>query len=117
MSTTQQHWVTHSDALYLSYTRRTERNGKVARYRAPLFIAEVDRATMRLIRDSERVLLPMIGDGEKDPEGVMRMGNFHPVNVSPDETWVTVGAWRYPKVSGLLLLAKIRWAKGNRLVA
>ena len=115
MSTTQQHWVSHSDALYLTYTRRTEDNAKVARYRAPLFIAKLDRERMRLIRATERVLLPMVGDGVNDPEGVMRMGNFHPVMVSPQETWVTVGAWRYPKISGLLLLAKIRWAQPNRL--
>ena len=115
MSTTQQHWLTHSGALYLAYTRRTETNAKVARFRAPLYVAEVDRSTMRLIRETERVLLPMIGNSADDPDGVMRMGNFHPVTVSPTETWVTVGAWRYPKISGVLLLAKVRWAEPNRL--
>jgi hypothetical protein len=46
------------------------------------------------------------------------MGNFHTVNVTPDESWVTVGEWQ-PKngIHGDLLLARIRWTKPNRLVA
>ena len=62
------------------------------------------------MRASERVVLPLIGDGIKDPKHVARMGNFHVVNASPAETWLTVGetlphdAWR-----GDTLLARIRW--------
>src|SRR5690606_32354449 len=39
---TQQHWVTHSNALFLVYTRRGANNDHVARNRAPLFMAQVD---------------------------------------------------------------------------
>ena len=39
---TQQHWVTHSEKLFLVYTRRGAKNDHVFRHRAPLFIAEVD---------------------------------------------------------------------------
>jgi hypothetical protein len=46
------------------------------------------------------------------------MGNFHTTNVSPDESWVTVGEWQ-PKngLKGDLLLARIRWTKPNALAA
>ncbi len=116
MSTTQQHWLPHSDALFLVYTRRAEENRAVFRWRAPLYLAEVDRATLRLKRDTERVVLPMIGDGINRPQEVARMGNFHTVAATPDESWVTVGEtlpanqWR-----GDTLLARIRWSRPNRL--
>ena len=47
----------------------------------------------------------------------MSSGNFHPVNASAAESWVTDGeilpkrGWK-----GDLLLARIRWAKPNKLV-
>ena len=46
------------------------------------------------------------------------MGNFHPLNVTPDESWVTVGEWQ-PKngIHGDLLLARIRWTTPNSLIA
>lgn len=117
MSTTQQHWLTHSDALFLVYTRKAENNVNVARWRAPLFVAEVDRGSLRLKRDTEQVVLPLVGDGVNDARNVARMGNFHITNVTPRESWVTVGEclpankWR-----GDLLLARICWSKPNRLV-
>ena len=39
---TQQHWVTHSEGLFLVYTRRGAGNDHVFRHRAPLFMARVD---------------------------------------------------------------------------
>lgn len=36
---TQQHWVSHSDGLYLVYTRKGANNDNVIRHRAPLFMA------------------------------------------------------------------------------
>lgn len=39
---TQQHWVTHSDGLFLAYTRKHADNDEVFRNRAPLFMARVD---------------------------------------------------------------------------
>jgi hypothetical protein len=117
MSTTQQRWLTHSDALFLVYTRKAEKNANVFRWRAPLYAAQVDVRTLRLIRKSERVVLPLIGDGIGDPEHVARMGNFHTVNVSPDESWVTVGEGRpHDGWTGDTLLARIFWSKPNRNV-
>ena len=115
MSTTQQHWLPHSDALFLVYTRKAEENRDVFRWRAPLYVAQVEVATMRLIRETEKTVLPLIGDGINDPEHVARLGNFHVTNASPDESWVTVGEtlpaddWK-----GDVLLGRIRWAVPNR---
>jgi hypothetical protein len=81
---TQQHWVTHSQGLFLVYTRKGANNDHVFRHRAPLFIARVDPATLRVIRNTERVLVPERG---------ARLGNFAVTEVSEHETWVTVAEW------------------------
>ncbi len=71
---------------------------------------------MRLVRSSERVVLPLIGDGIADPSHVARMGNFHTVAAAPGESWVTVGetlpedGWR-----GDTLLGRVRWGRPNHL--
>jgi hypothetical protein len=81
---TQQHWVTHGNALFLVYTRRGADNDHVFRHRAPLFIARVDPETLRVIRATERVLVPERG---------ARLGNFGVTEVSDTETWVTAAEW------------------------
>src|SRR5690606_23391275 len=81
---TQQHWVTRADGLYLAYTRRGADNDHVFRHRAPLFIARVDPQKLRVIRATERVLVPNRG---------ARLGNFGVTEVGPGETWVTVTEW------------------------
>ena len=116
MSTTQQHWLTHSDGLFLVYTRKDKSNTGIIRWRAPLYVAQVDVLTQRLIRSTERVVLPLVGDGVKDPNNVALMGNFNVTNAGPDESWVTVGEWMPKKnARGDLLLARIRWSRPNRL--
>ena len=114
-STTQQHWLTHSGRLHLVYTRKDATNENVFRWRSPLWMAEVDAATLRLRRGTERVVLPLVGDGIGDPDRVAIMGNFHVTTASPDESWVTVGEWQ-PKngIRGDLLLARIRWPRPDR---
>lgn len=116
MSTTQQHWLAHSEALFLVYTRKDASNVKVPRWRAPLFMAQVDPDRLRLRRDSERIVLPLVGDGVNAPDDVAYSGNFHPVNAAPGESWVTDGEM-LPKrgFKGDLLLSRIRWARPNLL--
>ena len=102
--------------MYLVYTRKDASNSGVIRWRSPLFMAQVEPKTLRLIRSTERVVLPIVGDGVNDPDKVPMMGNFHVTNTSPDESWVTVGSWR-PK-AGLradMLMARIRWNVKNGL--
>lgn len=116
MSTTQQHWLTHSDGLFLVYTRKDATNVNVIRWRAPLWAARVDVKSLRLIRSTERVVLPLSGDGVNQAEQVPMMGNFGVCNASPNESWVTDGSWCPKKNnSGELQLARIRWKTPNRL--
>ena len=116
MSTTQQHWLTHSDGLFLVYTRRAKNNIKVPRWRAPLFLAQVDPTRRCLMRRTERVVFPLIGDGIKNARHVARMGNFNVNHVLPTESWITVGeclpadGWH-----GDVLLGRVEWSRPNRL--
>ncbi|HUQ69235.1 MAG TPA: exo-alpha-sialidase [Planctomycetaceae bacterium] len=116
---TQQHWVTHSDGLFLVYTRRGANNDHVFRHRAPLFIAQVDPDTRRILRRTERVLVPERG---------ARLGNFGVTQVNERETWVTVAEWMQTWGPNIVIppdnqyhadnsvyVAQIRWEQPNRL--
>jgi len=119
---TQQHWITHRDALFLVYTRRGANNDHIQRHRAPLFIARVDTEALCVIRDTERIVVPEKG---------ATLGNFGTVNVSPDESWITVaesmqnGSWDVSSrleaerrgANNRVYVARIRWDQPNRLVA
>jgi hypothetical protein len=114
MSTTQQHWLVHSQGLFLVYTRKDPTNANVLRWRSPLWVSQVDPKKLCLIQSSEKVVLPLVGDGVNRPDEVAMMGNFHVTNASPEESWVTVGEWM-PKrnAKGDLLLSRIRWTRAN----
>ena len=107
---TQQHWVTHSDALFLVYTRRGLDNDHVFRHRAPLVMARVDPQKLHVIRSTEQVLVPERG---------ARLGNFGVTDVSPQETWVTVAEWMQPKgcekygSDGSVYVARLHWQQPN----
>lgn len=110
---TQQHWVMHSDGLYLAFTYKRPDNGHVFRHRAPLFLARVDPDKRALIRETLRVLVPERG---------ARLGNFAVVDVTPTETWVTVAEWMQPKgcekygSDNSVYAARILWSRPNRSV-
>jgi hypothetical protein len=107
---TQQHWVTHSDGLFLVYTRRGANNDHVFRHRAPLFMARVDPKRLCVLRRTERILVPERG---------ARLGNFGVTEVSERETWVTVAEWMQPAgverygSDGSVFVARIHWSKSN----
>jgi hypothetical protein len=109
---TQQHWVTHSDGLFLVYTRRGLNNDHVFRHRAPLVMAQVDPEKLHVIRATEQILVPERG---------ARLGNFGVTDVSPSETWVTVAEWMQPRgcekygSDGSVFVARIAWKKPNKL--
>lgn len=116
MSTTQQHWLAHSEALHLVYTRKDSSNINVMRWRAPLFCAQFDHERMVLLRETERILIPMSGDGVNEPDTVARLGNFHPTEVNPDISIVTVGETMPARGwSGNTLQATIHWSRPNRI--
>lgn len=107
---TQQHWLVHDDGLFLVYTRRGANNDHVMRHRAPLFIAQVDPARLRVIRATERVLVPERG---------ATLGNFGAAPINARESWVTVceGVWsddiRRRGATGALFVARVIWSKPN----
>lgn len=81
---TQQHWITQRDGLYLVYCRRGPENERVFRYRAPLFIGQVDPDKRCIIRETERAIIPDRG---------ATLGNFGTALATPDEAWVTDAEW------------------------
>lgn len=91
MSTTQQHWLELDKKLYLVYTRKAEENINVTRWRAPLYMAEVDVENLCLKRSSEQTVFPLIGDGINTPKEVALMGNFHPLKLTEKSAIITVG--------------------------
>jgi len=116
---TQQHWIVHSDGLFLVYTRRGANNDHVFRHRAPLFMAEVDPERLCVIRGTERAVVPERG---------ARLGNFGTADASPDESWVVVSEWmqtgppdpfdctvceRYGSDNSIFI-ARIHWDRPNR---
>jgi hypothetical protein len=105
---TQQHWVTHKDHLYLVYTRRGANNDHVFRHRAPLFMAEVDKATLTVKRDTERALVPERG---------ARLGNFGVCEVSENETWVTVAEWMQKSSPDIIIKPDNKYGADNSVYA
>ncbi|MEW6159784.1 MAG: PAS domain-containing protein [Verrucomicrobiota bacterium] len=109
---TQQHWLAHSEGLFLVYTRRGANNDHIMRHRAPLFIAQVNPATLQVIRRTEKILVPERG-GE--------LGNFGAATINRAESWVTVseGVWtadaRRRGATGATFVARVLWSKPNRL--
>ncbi|MBS1828006.1 MAG: exo-alpha-sialidase [Acidobacteria bacterium] len=77
---TQQHWVTHSKGLFLAYTSLRDDNRKLARGRAPLYIAQIDPEKLHVLRATEKILIPNRG---------LLLGNFGAAEISTSESWVT----------------------------
>lgn len=100
---TQQKWVTHSDGLYLVYTRRGANNDHIMRHRAPLFMAQVDPERLCVRRATEHVVVPERG---------YAIGNFDATTVSDGETWITVGG---KKPAPGFHLTRIQWKQPNQL--
>lgn len=109
---TQQHWLSHSDGLFLVYTRRGANNDHIARHRAPLFMAQIDTEKLTVLRETEKIIVP--------EDGAL-LGNFGAADINQNESWVTVGERRnYKKIpkaqwkSNSVYLVKIKWSKPNQ---
>ncbi len=108
---TQAHWAAHSDGLFLIYTRRGANNDHVFRHRAPLFMAQVDPASLRVIRTTERVVIPERG---------ARLGNFAVTHLDERTTLVSVAERMQPTSAGYgadnsVYVALIHWSRPNGL--
>ena len=97
---TQQKWVTHSDGLFLVYTRRGANNDDVIRHRSPLFMAQVDPEKLHVIRDTEQVAV--------SKHGKAAFGNFGAATINENETWITVAG------GGKTYCTRVIWSKPNR---
>jgi hypothetical protein len=114
LSTTQQRWLVHSDGLFLVYTRRHESNLNVMRWRAPLFLAEVDVKRLCLLRASERIAIPLHGDGLRRGGEVEHLGNFHVNAASAGESLISSGTVIPSNFRGAVRIARVRWGRPNR---
>ena len=106
---TQQHWVAHSEGLFLVYTRRGVDNDHIFRHRAPLLISQVDEERLCVIRESEKILLP---------ENNATFGNGGVVHVNENETWITDAEGLQNERAGednKVLIGRIVWNKPNAL--
>lgn len=109
---TQQHWLAHNEGLFLIYTRRGANNDHIIRNRAPLFMARVDPETLRVLRHTEKVVVPERG---------AELGNFGAAAISENESWITVSEGMFMKDSrqrgaeGATFVARVIWSKPNSL--
>ncbi|HOW70616.1 MAG TPA: hypothetical protein PKY77_08450 [Phycisphaerae bacterium] len=108
---TQQHWLSTNQGLFLCYTRRGAGNDHIPRHRAPLFIAQVDPGGLRVLRATERVLIP--------ERGAM-LGNFGATPITDRESWVTDAEYTLASqpdprgADGSVFFARVIWADGLR---
>ena len=84
---TQQHWFLCGERLSLVYTRRAGNNDHIFRHRAPLFMARVDTDNMRLIRETEQIVVPQRG---------ARLGNFGIAQADSNCAFITAAEWMQP---------------------
>jgi hypothetical protein len=102
---TQMHWVTQSNVLYLVYTRQDASNTDILRYRAPLWMAEVDPVTLRLKKDTEQIVMSIT-------DNRAQLGNFGTTAVTPDLSIVTSNEWN-SLVPNRAIVSRIWWNKSN----
>lgn len=111
---TQQHWLAHSDGLFLTYTRRGANNDHIPRNRAPIFLAQVDPEKLQVIRATEQAVIP--------ERGVM-LGNFGAAAINEGESWITDGEYYMGEkphekgANGSLFAARILWSRPNRMMS
>ena len=103
---TQQHWISNAHGLFLVYTRKGANNDHIVRHRAPLFIAEVDPENLSVIKETEKVVIPIPSNGGD-------VGNFSVTYVNENESWITAPVSPKDTKSKdretIILVAKIRW--------
>ncbi|MBL8177261.1 MAG: hypothetical protein JNK48_21480 [Bryobacterales bacterium] len=112
---TQQHWVRHTDGLFLCYTSLRAGNRNIARGRAPIYIARVDTDKLHVLRSTEQVLIPNRG---------LMLGNFGAAEVTRDESWVTDAEFLWYSHgykpteqggNGSVWVARVMWPAPNRV--
>ncbi|MFT5369647.1 MAG: hypothetical protein ACI8V2_004625, partial [Candidatus Latescibacterota bacterium] len=106
MDQTMTKLLSHPDGLVLAYTRIRDDNTNTFRHRAPLHVAGLDPTTHRLIRNTERIIVPDKG---------MAVGNFWAWPITQDETLIFTAEWpRDGRPSnGDIWISRIKWRNPN----
>jgi len=109
MDQTMTKLLAHSDGLVLVYTRIRGDNAGTFRHRAPLHLADLDGQTLRLKRETERVIVPDRG---------MAVGNFWAWPLNAEESLVATAEW--PRdgrpQNGDIWLCRVKWRRPNRML-
>lgn len=109
MHTTMTKLLAHAESLVLVYTRIKDDNREYFRSRTPLHCADVEPATLRLRRSTERIIVP--NRSTSTGRGALSLGNFWVWPVDADRSYVVTGEW--PRdgrpENGDIWLAKIFW--------
>ncbi|TBL73329.1 hypothetical protein [Paenibacillus thalictri] len=107
---TQMRWVTHSGGLFLVYTRVDSSNTGIFRNRAPLWMSELNTSTLRLVKSSEHIVMP-ISPGKDD------LGNFGAAAASRDTSLITSAEWQRTSTSkNRIYVTRIAWSAPNNTV-
>ncbi|MBQ9503007.1 MAG: hypothetical protein IJU70_12695 [Lentisphaeria bacterium] len=104
MSSTQQHWLKIGKKIYLVYTRRTEENREIFRFRTPLFMAEADPDRAVLKRRSETIVFQRRRLNGEDA----LYGNFHVTQLSDAHALIADSAFFSREKTALPVFADIR---------
>ncbi len=99
---TQQHWISNKHGLFLVYTRKGANNDHVFRNRAPLFIGQVDPDSLFVLKETEKVIMPI-------PPNNGGLGNFGITYINEDESWVTASVTPKSGRKSLVQVAKVKW--------
>lgn len=106
MDQTMTKLLSHPNGLVLVYTRIRDDNTQTFRHRAPLHVADLDPKTNRLIRNTERIIVPDKG---------MAVGNFWAWPLTQDETIIFTAEW--PRdgrtTNGDIWICRIKWRYPN----
>lgn len=106
MDQTMTKLLSHPDGLVLAYTRIRDDNTNTFRHRAPLHVADLAPKTNRLIRDTERIIVPDKG---------MAVGNFWAWPITQEETLIFTAEW--PRdgrtTNGDIWICRIKWRNPN----
>ena len=98
---TQMRWVRQQGRLYLVYTRTNESSKGIFRDRAPLWMAEMDPATLRLKKNTELIAVP-ISPSRDD------LGNFGTMYMSEELSLITTSEFgRTPKSNSRVYVTRI----------
>jgi hypothetical protein len=106
-SATQMRWIRQQDRLYLVYARVNPEGKRVFRNRTPLWMAELDPATLRLKKSTELMAVPS-SPAEDD------LGNFGTTHVNDELSLITTSEFgRTPESNSRVYVTRVESAQNR----